>query len=668
MPKVPRQPFEITLTKEESQTLATDLARALDEALAARSITDQDLTYFHTLYEQGRTRTSRNTPWPDAADLTSYLGTQYVDVMRSHIVKTIMTEPVYTVEGYGQSEAKAPFVEEFHQWQIEAEGFQQVLSRAIHLALIEPFGVLEVYQDTIRRLVRSTMRAALQLGPDGAAVVDEQLNPVLQMTDGQYVPVMDEQTPSAEVEVDTFETVCRGPRHRAIPYRDFVVLPAHAQDKSDIWGYAKRFWRRMDQLRERVNDKHYDAEAVKALGTDDERPSGTTLAGEPIGMATKDGTEAVEKELWELLILRNLDGKGLRWYVVTLHKDKREILRVQYDDIGRPRYFLLVPFPRANSIEGYSYVGHKLITVIEEHTAWRNMLADRASVQLQAPIKRQQGALWDPESEPIGPKAVIPVRRMDEVEPMQFPDATGPAIERIRDCERTGERLAGINDAAAGVTSDEQRTLGEIKLITEQSLGRVTEAVKNIQEAIEEIGQVRHLFWKRALRDSSGMEAPPSVLQGLEFRGVDVTNAVPDGRFTAMMLEGAFRFKPRGSVENADRNRQRYDFAQSLQAISAIMQANPLVASILQTPQAAKALIEQWVRLFNVPDKQAFLGSEAMAAMQGAMQQQQLMQMMAAGGGPSPAGGGSAPPGIVPMIGAMGAIQGAQMPMMGMPT
>jgi hypothetical protein len=663
MPKKPRKPFEVKLSKDERDDLALDLSRALDDALSARSASESEIQYWHTLYEQGRTRSGNNAPWADAADLTSYLGTQYVDVMRSQIVRTVMTEPVFTVEGYGQAAAKAPFVEEFHQWQIETEGFQQVFSRAVHLALIEPRGVIEVYEDTIRRPVRKTIQAKLALAPDGTALVGPDLKPELEMgPDGQYAeattdlqPGPDGQpvppVPSAEVEVDSFETVADGPRERVVPGRDYVQLPGHARDKAEVWGHAKRFYRRVEELKERVKAGHYDKEAVEDLGTDDERVSETTLAGDAIPVASKDGTDRVEKELWELLFLRELDGKGLRWFVATLHKDKQRLLRLQYDDIGRPRYFPLVPFPRPHSTEGYSYVGHKLITVIEEHTAWRNMLADRASMQLQAPMMRQQGALWDPDSEPIGPKAIIPFRQRGEVEPMQIPDATGPAIERIRDAERSGERLSGVNDASAGVTSQESRTLGEVQLITQQSMGRITEAVKNIQETLEELCQVRHLMHKRRLAEMDGLEAPPSVLQGLELRGADVSYYLPNAKFTATMFDGAFRFKPRGSVENADPGQQRQEFAQSMQAMAQLSQANPMIAAILQTPGAAKALIEQWCRLFNVQDKQAFLGSEAQAAMQQAMQQIQMQQQMAAMGGPPGGPPGAHPSGPPPPMG-----------------
>lgn len=633
-----RRPFEVSLSDAQREDLASWLTQELDNALGVRSASEQEVAYWHTLYEQGRTRNALNSPWPDAADLTSAIGTEKVDALRARIVRTVMTDPIWTVEGWGDAAKKAPFVEEFHQWQAEAEGFQAAFSRAVHLALVEPRGVLEVYEDTIRRPVRKVQWVQPMLSEDGSPIVDERMQPLpMRQEDGSYIEVTQDGQPAIQLELDSFELVCRGPRHRVIPYRDFVQLPGHARSREEVWGYAKRFWRRVNELQERVDQGVYDQAAVAAIGTDDEHASDRTLAGETREVPTKDGPLA-EKELWEITFLTSLDKTGLRWYVATLHKDRRQLLRLQYDDIGRPRYFPLVPFPRPDSTEGYSVIGHKLITAIEENTAWRNLVADRASLQLQAPIKVLAGALWDPDEEPVGPKSVIRVRDMREVEPFQIPDYTHSGLERIRDTERSADKLIGLNDISAGVVSQDDRTLGEQRMATAYSEIRTDEAVKNIQETLEEIAQVRHLMWKRALAEmADGLEPPSSMLQGLETRGVNVLEVLPNRRLTAEVLEGAFRFKPRGSVETADKARNRADFNGSLQAVAAIAQTNPMVAALLQTPQAAKALLEQWIRLYNVPDKQAFLGSEAMAAMQQAMQ----AQMMAAS--PMPPGGGMAP-------------------------
>ena len=647
MAQARRTPWDVKLSADAKDKLAQWLVYEIDKAQAAKSASDVEIAYWHVLYEQGRTRSALNVPWPDAADLTSPIATEKVDALRSRIVKTVAVDPIWTVEGWGDAGPKAPFVESFHQWQAETEGFQAAFSKAVHLSLIEPRGVLEVYENTTRRPVRKTIKAAIQLAQDGSALIGQDLQPMLQQNpDGTYVEVTDDpntppemQPASSDVVIDDYEPIANGPRHRTIPYRDFLVLPGHAREKDEIWGYAKRFYKRVDQLLERVKEGVYDKDAVEAMGDADERMNegATTLAGDAIALVSQEDGLA-EKELHELLVLLELDKTGYRWFVITLHKETSQILRLQYDDIGRPRYFSFVPFPRPNSVEGYSFVGHKLITTIEENTAWRNMLADRAALQLQAPIKRMQNALWDPDDEPMGPKCIMTVRDMNEVQAFEMPDYTAPARERIIDTERQAEKLGGMTDIASGSKPSEDRTLGETRLVTAFSEVRIEEVVRNIQEVVEEIGQVRHLMWKRALAlMPDGLEAPTNVLQGLETRGADVTQYMPNKRFAATILEGAYRFKPRGSVEATDRHQQRQDFAESLQALSAMAAAAPMIGILLQQPATAKALLETWVNLFNVSDKQAFLGPDTLGLAMQQMGMGMLGQVPQPGGPMGPA-------------------------------
>ena len=647
MAQARRTPWDVKLSADAKDKLAQWLVYEIDKAQAAKSASDVEIAYWHVLYEQGRTRSALNVPWPDAADLTSPIATEKVDALRSRIVKTVAVDPIWTVEGWGDAGPKAPFVESFHQWQAETEGFQAAFSKAVHLSLIEPRGVLEVYENTTRRPVRKTIKAAIQLAQDGSALIGQDLQPMLQQNpDGTYVEVTDDpntppemQPASSDVVIDDYEPIANGPRHRTIPYRDFLVLPGHAREKDEIWGYAKRFYKRVDQLLERVKEGVYDKDAVEAMGDADERMNegATTLAGDAIALVSQEDGLA-EKELHELLVLLELDKTGYRWFVITLHKETSQILRLQYDDIGRPRYFSFVPFPRPNSVEGYSFVGHKLITTIEENTAWRNMLADRAALQLQAPIKRMQNALWDPDDEPMGPKCIMTVRDMNEVQAFEMPDYTAPARERIIDTERQAEKLGGMTDIASGSKPSEDRTLGETRLVTAFSEVRIEEVVRNIQEVVEEIAQVRHLMWKRALAlMPDGLEAPTNVLQGLETRGADVTQYMPNKRFAATILEGAYRFKPRGSVEATDRHQQRQDFAESLQALSAMAAAAPMIGILLQQPATAKALLETWVNLFNVSDKQAFLGPDTLGLAMQQMGMGMLGQVPQPGGPMGPA-------------------------------
>ena len=622
MARTPKQTaWDVTLSQDKRDDLAEWLCNEIINAEAARSIPLPDVEYWWTLYEQGRTRSAAAMPWQDAADLTSYLGTEKVDALRARIMRTIFVDPIWTVEGWGASSKKAPFVEDFHQWQAESEGLQATLARVIHQSLVETRGVLEVYEETTMRVVRKTIQAKLAMTPDGQFQLDAKLQPVLEKDeDGNYIEVMDTEggaIGTGETVIDAPERVRKGPGYRVLDYRHFLVLPGHAREKADIWGYAKFFPKRWDQLEEDAKQGIYDTAQVKAIHDSNEVTSVTTPAGMPEPVASQEGPTA-QKELWEVQFLRNLDGKGLRWYVATVHVPSRTILRLKHEDRAAHRYILFVPFPRTDkSHEGYSFIGHKLITTIEEHTAWRNMLADRASMEISAPIKRLTGALWDPDLVPFGPKAVIDVRDMREVEAMQLPPAMNGAINREQEIVQASERVAGINDVALGQVPENSRTLGEVNLVAEQSFVRMDEVIKNLQESMEDLGQVRHAIWLNCVKEygAKGMPMPASLQQptaapnnqmpGLDARG----GAVDTAMITVEMLEGTFRFKPRGSTETADKSRQRADQIQFLQALGIAQQTWPALAMVIGgNVEAAKSVVEQLLRLFNMPDKQAWLG------------------------------------------------------------
>jgi hypothetical protein len=515
--KTPKQvAWSVKLSADKRKDFAHWLCRAITDADSNRTVHPGENEYWWTLYEQGRTRDKKSMPWQDAADLTSYIPSEKVDALRSRVMRTIYVDPVYTVEGWGADAKKAPFVEDFHQWAIESEGLQTYLTRAIQASLIETRGVLEIYEDTTTRKVRKEVRALLAPSQMGAPfTLDVDMKPVLARDqNGEIIEVgeQDQGAPSAEIVVDKEERVRKGPGYRVLPYRDFLVLPSHAREKADIWGYAKRFFKRWDLLQEDAERGVYDKQAVESLHDSNEVTSDATLAGTPEPVSDNREDKA-EKQLWEVQLLTNL-GEGLRWYVATVHVESFTLLRLVHEDVSTHRYIIFVPFPRTDKChEGYSFVGHKLITITEEHTAWRNMLADRASMEISAPIKRLVGALWDPDLQPFGPKAVIDVRDMKEIEPMQLPPAMQGAITREQEIVQASERVAGINDVALGQVPENSRTLGEVNLVAEQSFVRMDEVIKNLQESLEDLGQVRHAIWLNCIKEygESGMPMPATL-------------------------------------------------------------------------------------------------------------------------------------------------------------
>jgi len=651
--------------------LASWLSQEIESAIAARSGIESEIRYAWALYEQQRTRTA--PPWPNAADLTSPIAREAVDALQARIMQTIFVDPVWTVEGWGEAATRAPFVEEFHQRTLEEERLQTYLDEVTQRCLIEGVGILRTSESYELRREKKRLRAQWQTDETGAPVMGEDHLPLIARDEaGNPVEATDPEM-SVEGDFDVVEPVRVGPAYMVVPYLDQVVLPGHAQARTQVWGEAFRFYRRVPELQALAARGVYDKASVTFLGEGNEKDQTATDVPNTRTVADQRGPTA-QKELWEVAFLADLDGQGERWWLATLSVEHRRLLRLKQDD-RTSRTVRFIPFPKAGTVDrGYSLVTDVGRTVIEEDTAVRNMRADKATLAIAAPILKRSGALWDEYEQPMGPRAVITVRDKDEVTQMQLSDVPQSINIWKSDVRQDADRLFGQNDTSLGVDSGEDNTLGEERLRAGYVEIRMDLIIKRLKEPMEELFQIRHAIWKRTLAGQQG--SVPGVVQraltgvsskgteavfGAQAQGVSFTS-INDGRVIAQMLEGAFWGKPRGSVETADLGRQMQSWLGFLKVIPALTQFNQMFGVVLQTPQAAKAIMEQTLRVFRVPDKQAFLGPEAQQAMVQFQARQQLMadprmqMLMSMMGGSGPEAGAPGPQGPPPEP-PMGAVQ-----------
>jgi len=652
MAKARKDPFDVELDERQEHRLANDLANELDYALQAIQEKLRQNEDSWQKYEAGRAAHGRDWPWPGAADLTSYIAVEKTDALHARIMRTIFTEPIWTVEGWGSNAERAPIVEEFHQWKAEDERLQGFVDRAALSSLVETMGILEVSEKADLRKERRMRRLKIQTHADQTWMLGDDNKPLLAQNEaGEYIDAEGEE-PFAETVVDQVIRVNGGPEYQVLLEKDFLLLPAHARERKDIWGFAKRFWRRVPELHELQARGIY--KNVDDLGESGDRQPDEADDRAHQSIALQEGASA-EKELWELLIRRDLDGDGLEeWYLVTISAEKRTLLRLKYDDpeIGQRRYILFIPFPRVDRVGGYSFIGDKLYTLIEEHTGQRNMIADRSVLAINAPMKRVIGSAWDPYDQPWGPGAIIDVRDPNELTPVTVPDVPASAIERERTTLQAAERVSGLNDIALGVQSQGDRTLGENQMVFAQSTVRMDLVVHRIQEAMEDLGQIRNTIWERALKHKPA-EAAQRVIDNLTNRGV--ADKIQNKQITADLLRGPWRFKPRGSVDTADIMGNRQDFNGLMQSLVGLAKVNPSIAMLLQQPRAAKALLEWCLRVYRAPDRQAFLGTP--------LQEPQPPQPA---GAPAPAPGQPAQPDIIGQLAGLLPPAGPQPPTGGM--
>jgi hypothetical protein len=616
-------PFDVDLSDTELQQLGADLATCIDDAFNARSLVIGDgglIDLADWFYEQGRSAQD-DLPFPGAADLTSYFITENVDALRARLMKAVFgVRPFCFVEGWGDDAKKAPYVEEFADWQVRQSDLKTTLAKTTHGALIEDAYILEVSEQVETRKITETIDVAIHTHPETGGPIFEPdakgtPRPKLKF-DAQGEPIKAQpHEPAATVQRTHTKTRRLGPQYDPISMKDFVFLPGHAKSRKQAWGYAYRFWARVSELQEKVADGIYDDAAVTALGTSSDRELQTTPA--PVDSIAPQYDEATsEKELFQVALKRDLDGDGREeWYIATVSLKHRSLLRLKLDtfmqrlnqnsQVERWRCVPFVLFPRRNSVYGYSYAFTKLLTLAEEHTAVRNMKADRSALATNVPIMQSQGGIWDPEAQPIGVGRVITVRDFNELKPFQVQDVPASIIQTEQSLHMAKERVGGLSDTAVGVLSNEHRTLGENKLAAGGSAVRVDEVIGYLHAAITEVLAVSHAIWEDTLKapDARGIPAPAGVVTRLKARGVDQF----DGTFKADQLAGDFAFEPYGSDDSADPERRKQNFVNFTQGLGNLAKAFPALAPVLQSPEAAKATLEQLLRDYDIRDRQPFL-------------------------------------------------------------
>jgi hypothetical protein len=219
VPKTPSDAFDVKDSAfkgrwKDRADFVLWLSNELDLAISARSGVASEIRHNWDYYEQNRMR-ANNAPWPDAADLPSPYAPEYTDAVHARLMQTIFVENVWSVEGFGPSASRAPFVEEFHQKAQEDERLQQYADEWVLRGLIEGVGTLEITEAVETRREIQRKRVALQLDPLTQAPILGEDGPEL-ATDpesGDYVATDDPAVPSAEVDIDVEEPVRLGPEY-----------------------------------------------------------------------------------------------------------------------------------------------------------------------------------------------------------------------------------------------------------------------------------------------------------------------------------------------------------------------------------------------------------------------------------------------------------------------
>lgn len=648
---------------EFTDWLRTEIQNAQD-ARASYVAEGGWLDLFHLLYEQAQM--DRIGPWPNSANLTSWIGTVQVDALSARVAQAICgVEPLCTVTGWGKTSEHTAKVESFHEWQAGDEYLREHLEDAIDLALIEGTIGLEVDEKAVMRHTRRVIKAKPRTDEFGGVMLNDKLEPELERDDNDMlIEVENDTDPSVDVVIEDRVFACNGPQYRVLGGKDFLILPGHARNETEIWGYAKRFYLRPVELKQRAEAGTYqniDQLAISVSDRDqrqDETRRGITI--EP------QQDQTVQKEFWEVQLCYDIDGDGAdEWLIATISVKDCVLMRLEYDQLKQMRMVPFCPFPNPTWVYGMGLV-QKLITTIFEHTAYRNSMADRNAMAVSAPLSRLTQAYWNPDEQPIGPQSVIDVRSHDEIRQIQVADVPQSSVYLKRDVEAAAERIGGLNDqSVVGVNPEgAPPSATQIQTTSTASAIRVDKVTRRLRRSVARVYDIRHEILKRQLQSNGekGMAVPDDVLMGMQSRGVSVPTEGPFA-ITAKDLDGKWMFKPKGSVQSSDKRFLLQNLNGLMQTIGQLAQMSPqLAANMQQNPEVVKAFLDNALYIFDVSERGKILDALTKAPV-GTQPSPMGPQGQPAPGQPQPQQGppqGGIPPQIAQMMQAQqGGAQGA---------
>jgi hypothetical protein len=613
-----KNPYAVKLNAEQRDEMTRRLVEEIRAGIRARSAYIEDaglIDFAYAIYEQQALKPISRS---DAnrygePDLTSPIGTENVDALSARAVQTIFRqEPVFMVDGDQASASKAPTAEVFMQTRIEQMRFQKVAKRGITAALVETGAVLEVCEDAepVRR--HQVIDAKILRAEDGSTILDGETGQPIPEADENGVPIAADIT-AGEGFVKTEHTWTEYQRSgayvRVRSTKDFLFLPVHATDEREVFGHAVRFYARRDEVKRRYDRDEWGPQSggvawedVEGIDQEREQRYEQERRGITVERATVD--DSGELELWRVQAWLEVPGQDELCLVQAIVSEKHDkILSLVYDWIGAFRTVYLNPYPCPYSVWGYSQILTKLLTTIEEHTAWRNMNAKRGTLKSNMPIKRRAGSRWNPDLQPFAPDAVIDVDNADDVTVFEFEDVTAQAMSKEQQSVVDAQRIIGMNDIAIGQVSEKSRTLGENKMATTQSFVRTDDPISNIQEALEEVGWLIHRVEVESLKQSGRTVPAPARVADQLAESVEGF----DGGFTWQMVDGNFTFKPRGSSDQADPNMRFRRLDTRMSVMERAAKYNPDIQRRLASPEFAASLMSDLVSETKPRDPSAFL-------------------------------------------------------------
>lgn len=458
-----------------------------------------------------------------------------------------------------------------------------------------------------------------------------------------------------------------GVAYQVIPWEDCLILPATVRDPFEAYGIGERLMIRGIELEQGARmGKYYEDEVRAVLNTGgDAQPYDRTERLNQQGISPEAGVgsfgginDALYKEFlcYEFCWQMDVDNDGqFEWVVVTFHPDTKRVLRCQYlpYEHGRPFYIPFGYFRRPRELWAMS-VAEKIAAIQDAATSILNQLIDHADLilNLHGNFFYDGTSGFDPAKQPVKLGQPIKVTNIEGIKLIDISPLPAEHYNVYQMLKDMADLITASSNPSLGKTTDTQKTLGEIQIVTgassmifEEVASRVARTWAIVYDHTRwlwaQFGQGGNVRYRVAAKPGvtftdplTGQQQPGAMVNG---QVQPAPNGFAFGQIPADMLLSDVDIVPAGLKRLSDMQSR----LQQATIVNNVVLTNPLT---MQNPEALAITLDYFLQQAGFPQKDKLMGAVFNQIAQQAAAAAAAAQMGLAGGGAGAGPPGGSPP------------------------
>lgn len=510
----------IDLAPRIKDETVVDLVKQVEKAVGDRSQWESRQRVFYE--RRFGIRGEKNFPWPGASNINIPLIDKTIRRQKPIYVNAVFgVNPVLSIETLGEADPeRAKRIESFYDWLIR---YRMGRCRETQIQSIDHFltygqsYVKAVWDHETERKTRTLDLSFLPEDVDRSEVTDEdfiQLAPQMGLDLNNkddrvaFESVLKQFRDGKEFLKVSLQIVKQNePAWHFVDSKDIVVPFDSSDDIDSLPWIAHRMFLTPAEIRARGIQGMYDSDVAKKVAEGSKTSEIASQGSSYVNTArtAREGVSATSAsgshiEVYEIYFHHDINGDGLEEKcVMTISAKGNEVLRLieypyEHGEWPFTRFVYEITEPRWYSPRG---IPEMLYDLNAEINAQHNAKLDRMTIQNALTFKVREGSIRNPSQLRFRPGGYIPVRRMDDIQPIthQVMDYSFEAEERT--LKAYAEEYVGVQDFGISNVNQkvERRTAAEVQEISRMSQMQAALDLQIFQESMRRLHRQTLFLW-----------------------------------------------------------------------------------------------------------------------------------------------------------------------------